>query len=77
MAWIDLSLPLEECDFFVRLVKLGKARGAVIPNDDGTYSMYLNVDDPLDVQTEAYWHEYKHLACCDFDNGRPIEDIER
>lgn len=74
--WVDLRLPMDECDFFVRLVKLGSVSGAVIPNEDGTYSMYLNVNDPVDKQIETYWHEYKHLAFGDFDNGKPIEEIE-
>ena len=76
MAWINLRLPMDECDFFVRLVDLRQIGGAVIPNDDGTYSMYLNVNDPIDKQIAAYWHEYEHIAYEDFDNGRPIDEIE-
>lgn len=74
--WVNLRLPMDECDFFVRLVKLEAVSGAVIPNDDGTYSMYLNINDPLDKQLDTYWHEYEHIAFDDFDSDKDIAEIE-
>ena len=78
MAWIDLSLPMDDCDFFIYLRPFppGPIHGAVTPNPDGTYSMFIDSNALPDVQQEAYWHEYTHLACEDFTNGRPIEEIE-
>ena len=74
--WVNLRLPMDECDFFVRLVKLEAVSGAVIPNDDGTYSMYLNINDPFDKQLKTYWHEYEHIAFEDFDSDKDIAEIE-
>ena len=78
MAWIDLSLPMDDADFFVRLVPfpLGRIHGAVRPNPDGTFSMYIDSNAPPDVQQDAYWHEYQHIAFDDFYNDKAIEEIE-
>jgi len=78
MAWIDLLLPMDECDFFVRLVPFppGPIHGATATNPDGTYSMYIDANAPPEIQQRAYWHEYEHLAYDDFDNGKPIQEIE-
>lgn len=78
MAWTDLSLPMDDCDLFVRLVPfpLGKIHGAVRPNPDGTFSMYIDSNAPEDVQRDTYWHEYQHIAFDDFYSDKPIEEIE-
>ena len=78
MAWIDLSLPIDDADFFVRLVPFpnGKIHGAVKPNTDGTFSVYIDINASPDVQQGAYWHEYQHIAFDDFYNDKPIEEIE-
>ena len=78
MAWIDLNLPLEDADYFVRVVpfRTGAVGGAVMENEDGTYSLYMNADLPYDKQIEGGWHEFEHIAYDDFHNGRPIEEIE-
>lgn len=78
MAWIDLSLPIDDADLFVRVVPFpeGKIHGATAMNPDGTFSVYIDANAPAHIQQEAYWHEYTHIACDDFDNGRPIEEIE-
>lgn len=76
--WIDLSLPIDEADLFVRLVPfpLGRVHGATVQNEDGTFSVYIDLNADTESQREAYWHEYEHIACNDFSNGRPIEEIE-
>ena len=78
MAWADMSLPMDEVDFFVRLIPFprGKSHGATTPNEDGTYSVYIDENADRDTQLSAYWHEYEHLAYEDFDNGKDIHDIE-
>ena len=77
MAWIDLSLPLEDADLFVRLYPFPPGiHGATVSNGDGTFSVYLREQDLFEQQQDDYWHEYKHIACDDFGNGRPIEEIE-
>lgn len=76
--WVNLLLPMDECDFFVRIVPFppGPVHGATVTNPDGTHSMYLDANAPEEVQKRAYWHEYEHLAYDDFDNGKPLEEIE-
>jgi hypothetical protein len=78
--WIDLNVPMDDCDFFIRLVpfpaKKGRSHGATVSNPDGTYSMYLDANADRSVQLHAYWHEYEHIAYEDFDNDKDIEEIE-
>ena len=78
MAWTDLSLPMDEADFFVRLIPFpqGRIHGFVKPTTDGTFSMYIDLNAPPDVQLDTYWHEYEHLAYDDFYTDKPIEEIE-
>jgi len=79
MAWTDLSLPMDECDFFVRLVPFpsGRIHGATSPNEDGTFNVYIDANAEPDTQIEAYWHEYEHMAYDDFYSGKTIEEIEK
>ena len=76
--WIDLNVPLEDCDYFVRLVPFppGRSHAMTVTNPDGTYSMYLDANATHDQLEESYWHDVEHIACDDFNNGRPIEEIE-
>jgi len=78
MAWTDMSLPMDDCDFFIWLVPFprGPVHGATTPNEDDTYSMFIDANADRDTQLKAYWHEYEHIAYEDFDNGRPINEIE-
>ena len=47
-----------------------------MPNDDGTFSVYINerVDDVR--KRRAYKHEIEHIENNDFYNEKPIEEIE-
>ena len=76
--WNDLSLPIDDCDLFVRIVPFpgGSIHGTTTANEDGTYNVYLDANSVYEKQQDAYWHEYKHIACDDFYNERPIEEIE-
>ena len=78
MGWIDLSLPMDDCDFFVYLTDIlpHGIFGLIKTNGDGTYSILLNKDRLYEQQQDDYWHEYRHLALDDFTNGRPITEIE-
>ena len=50
--------------------------GMVTPNDDGTFSVYLNerVDDAR--KRKALRHELQHIVNGDFWNDRAIEEME-
>ena len=58
---------LENADYFVRLVDLPIGiHGFVVPNDDGTFSVYINARDSHVRQRQACRHEKKHIARNDF-----------
>ena len=68
---------IENADYFIRLLKLpGSVGGIVTPNDDGTFSMYLNADHSGDMLLDDYIHELLHIARDDFYTGKPISEIE-
>lgn len=75
--WIDLRLPMDNCDFFICFEDLPPGfGGVVVSNGDGTYTMVLNRNRLHEQQVEDYWHEYKHLAYDDFNSPLPIEEVE-
>ena len=73
-----METPLEGADFFIRLVPFPttKCGGAVTPNDDGTYSVYINSRLDRRRQRKAADHELEHIKNDDFADGRKIADIE-
>ena len=69
---------LDGADYFVRIVPfpVNCIGGAVTPNDDGTYSVYINANVDYYRQRKAYRHEVKHIENGDFYNSVSICDIE-
>lgn len=69
---------IENCDYFVRLVPFppGKIDGAVTPNDDGTFSVYIDETAPREKQLEALDHELNHIRMDHLYSDKPIEVIE-
>lgn len=58
---------IEGVDYFVRVVRLPHGiHGAVSPNDDDTYNIYLNADDTPERQSRALDHEVNHVRRDDF-----------
>lgn len=69
---------LENCDYFVRLVNLpGSVGGVLTPNNDGTYSMYLNASHSGDMLLEDYLHELEHIENDDLYGDKDIREIEK
>lgn len=69
---------LPECDYWVHEVSLPyEVSGAVTPNDDGTFSVYINSRLSTDKQLKALRHEVDHIENDDFYNGKPIEAVEK
>lgn len=69
---------LPDADYFVYYEKFPLAvRGAVTPNDDGTFSIFLNSRLSDAWQLTTYAHEVKHIMNDDFYNGKPIAEIEK
>lgn len=47
---------------FVRMIALPKAvRAVVLPNDDGTFDIYINEMLPEEIQNKALEHEMEHI----------------
>lgn len=69
---------IEGADYFIRVVPFPTYRtgGAVTPNDDGTFTIYINALLSLDRQRRAVKHEIKHIEDGDFYNDLPIFAIE-
>lgn len=69
---------LPERDFFVREAPFPySVKSAVIPNDDGSFSIYINGKLSPDQKVKALDHEIMHIQNDDFYNGKPIEEIEK
>lgn len=69
---------IQDRDYFVRYVNLpNEIGGMVTPNEDCTFSIYLNARHTPEQQKESLKHELKHITEDDFYNDRSIEDIEK
>ena len=59
--------------FFVRLIPLPPSvEGVTIPNDDGTYDVYVNVNLPVERRRAALAHEIKHIRNDHLYDQRPV-----
>jgi len=65
-------------DYFVRSIALPrKVEGVSIPNDDGSFDIYINSLLPPQRRTEVLQHELRHLKAEHFYLDMPIESMER
>lgn len=69
---------IEGSDYHVRVIPFPNytTGGMVMPNDDGSYSIYINALLPDARKRKALGHELEHIEDDDFYNGKPIEEIE-
>lgn len=68
----------ETGDYFIRIVPFPvSCGGMVMPNDDGTYSIYLNANVDDCRRRRALIHELEHIKHGDLSNDVPIESCER
>lgn len=70
--------PIEGRDFFVRVIDFPSHRlgGAVTPNDDGTYSVYINSRLDSEHQRRACDHEVEHIKDDDLYSEEDISQVE-
>ena len=65
-------------DYFVRLVPLPRAvEGVTVPNDDGTFDIYINSVLPEAKRQAVLQHELRHIKGDHFYREMPIELMER
>lgn len=73
---------IEGVDYFVRFVRFPNRanRGAVFPNDDGTYDIYINMHIYADscILRKVLMHEINHIIMGHFDVlDKTIGEVER
>lgn len=69
---------IENADYFIRYMDLPPGIFAfVTPNDDGTFSIYLDPRRSHDQQLADCRHEICHIVNDDFYNGLPISEVEK
>lgn len=67
---------IEGADYFIRIADFPVGiHGFVVPNDDGTFSVYINARDSRVRQRQACRHEKKHIARNDFSRD-DVHDAE-
>ena len=65
-------------DYYVRPVALPRSvEGVSIPNDDGTFDIYINSLLPDELRERALEHELRHLKAEHFYLDMPIARMER
>ena len=73
-----MSDPIEGVDYFIRIVSFPSYRlgGTVTPNDDGTYSVYINSRLDKKHQRKSCDHEITHIKEDDLYGEKDISLIE-
>lgn len=65
-------------EFYMRRIKLpSDVEAAVLPNDDGTFDIYVNSELPEEKQREAFAHEVRHIKLDHLYNNDPVSVNER
>lgn len=65
-------------DYYVRMVALPRTvEGVTVPNDDGTYSVYINSEIPAERQQAALAHEIEHIKYDHLYSCKPLSVVER
>lgn len=60
-------------NIFVRTVSLPETvRAVVLPNDDGTFDIYINSRLPDELRQKALTHELAHIRKDHFYNDDPV-----
>ena len=65
-------------DYYVRYVSLPrKVEGATVPNDDGSFDIYINSQLSPEKRAQVLRHELRHLKAEHFYLDMPISSMER
>lgn len=64
-------------EIFCYLVDMpGRIGATAIPNEDGTYTIYVNSRLTVEKQRKAYLHEIRHIKNDDFYKDICVDEIE-
>ena len=65
-------------DAYIRLIPLPvKVEGVTLPNDDGSYDIYINARLSPAMQQETLEHELRHIRRGHFETDMPVSRMER
>jgi hypothetical protein len=68
---------LENADYYIYISHLPSGiKAMIIPNDDSTFSMYLDPQRTREQWMDDWEHEIWHLIHDDFYNNKPIWVVE-
>lgn len=71
-------MPIEGIDYFVRMIDLPPSIGGFVkPNDDGTFSVYLNSRLSHLSNVQSCDHERNHILHNDFYRSTDIATMEK
>ncbi len=64
-------------DYHIELIAFpsGKVHEAVTPNEDGTFTIFLDKNATMESQRKRFLHVMKHLNAYDF-NREDVQEIE-
>ena len=72
-----MTLPLESADYFIQYMKLPpKVWAMITPNDDSTFTMFLDPRRDFEQMLDDYEHELWHIIHDDFYNNETVQKIE-
>lgn len=73
-----MTMPIENADYFIRYMQMPyKIYAFVMPNDDGTYSVYLDPRRDEEHQRSDLAHELLHIVRGDlYDTTKTAKEIE-
>lgn len=62
-----------DIDYFIRSIFFPESvRAVTLPNDDGTFDIYVNAGLPEELQHQAIDHELAHIRKDHFYNDDPV-----
>lgn len=65
-------------DYFVRYIRLPiRVEGVTVPNNDGSFSIYINELLPYHRRAEVLEHELRHISAEHFYVDMPVASMER
>lgn len=71
-------MALAETSSVRRIPLPATVEGVTIPNDDGTFDIYINESLPPERQEDALRHELRHITKDHlYDDVSPVEQLER